>query len=430
MGSFRIEGIRPSISDLPLRKYVSVPSTTHGYSLAIEYIQNWILNKYPKDFFKTVHVNGKHVLADYRKFKRNEKRLVEKPALAIVPTVNTDYNRDNVDLIQGGLNLFTRRSSFDDNFLQDYDNNIFIGMQMKQIEMPVSFKIRVKTRAQQLDMLEYTRLACRIGSTQGEHIDIDCHVPYDIMVAVALDCGFELVKDINDEYRIKDVVGFLNYLNSHSQIPFSYKYRTANGRDEFFIRLKGSYVHISCLEGVSIDDGERQGHLDNNFHIEFTATLTFPTPAIFVYRSLGEHRIMYKEPRDINALYQIVAVGPPEVDENNWRKYLSTQWIEPEKTLEDIEFEPLLENNNLKRVMKYTIDTGLSPRNFMNIKVYNGQREIPVRIDWENYVIKPKVHKVVDEVTDIAIYADLNYINDTINNLDHIDKSRMSKGVN
>ena len=139
---------------------------------------------------------------------------------------------------------------------------------------------------------------------------------------------------------------------------------------------------------------------------------------------------MYKEPRDINALYQIVAVGPPEVDENNWRKYLSTQWIEPEKTLEDIEFEPLLENNNLKRVMKYTIDTGLSPRNFMNIKVYNGQREIPVRVDWENYVIKPKVHKVIDEVTDIAIYADLNYINDTISNLDHIDKSRMSKGVN
>ena len=59
------------VPDIKLNKYVSIPSAIHGYSLGIEYIRDWLLDTFPKDFFKTVHVGGKHVYADYRKFNRN-----------------------------------------------------------------------------------------------------------------------------------------------------------------------------------------------------------------------------------------------------------------------------------------------------------------------------------------------------------------------
>ena len=199
--------------DIHLNKYISIPSTVHGYSLAVEYMRDWLLSLYPQDFFKTVHIGGNHAFYDYRKFNKERLHQIIKPAVAITPTLNTDYNRDMVELIQGGLNIYTRRSPhYNDRFFNDFDSNLFIGIQFRQLEMPFNIKMRVRSRAQQLDLLEYTRLACRIGSTQTHFIDMDCHVPYDIMMALALDIGFDLEKDEKGIYKISDIVSFLQYL--------------------------------------------------------------------------------------------------------------------------------------------------------------------------------------------------------------------------
>lgn len=414
--------------DINLNKYISIPSAVHGYSLAIQFMRDWILNTFPKDFFKTVHIGGKHVYADYREFNKLQQQI-EKPAVAIIPNLNTDYNRDTIDLIQGGLNIYTRRSPFyDDRFFHDKGSNIAIGITFKELEMPFQIRMRLKSRAQQLDLLEYTRINCRIGSTQTHFIDIDCHIPYDIILAVAMDMGFKLFQTEDGTYHIKDIVSFLRYLNSHSKLPITYKMRTINGNCEFFIRIKHCYAHISCLDGISIDDGERQGSLESNFHIEFTATLHFTIPAIYAYYSMAEHRVMNKEPGDIKALYQIVSVKPPEVNEKGWVQYLTTQWVDYNRHIDDIEFEELLENKDLQRVMKHNVSIGLSPAIFMDVKLYNGQREIPIFLDWEHFKIKVN-RDLVDPISDIAIYADLGYINGTLDNLDHLQDNRMKTDI-
>ena len=414
--------------DIVLNKYVSIPSSVHGYSLAIQFVRDWILDTFPTDFFKTVHVGGKHVYADYREFNKMQQQI-KKPALAIMPNLNTEYTRDNIDLIQGGLNLYTRRSAYyDDRFFHDRGSNIAIGIMFKELEMPFQIRMRVKSRAQQLDLLEYTKINCRIGSTQTHFIDIDCHVPYDIILAVAMDMGFELVTHEDGTYHIKDLVNFLKYLNSHSKVPFIYKMRTINGKCEFFIRIKHCYAHISCLDGISIDDGERQGSLESNFHIEFTPTVHFTVPAIFAYYSMAQHRVMNKEPGDIKALYQIVSVKPPEVNEKGWVQYLTTQWVDYNRHIDEIDFTELLENKDLQRVMEHNVSIGLSPVMFMDVKLYNGQRDIPIYLDWENFKIKVN-RDLKDPISDIAIYADLGYINSTLENLDNLHESRMKTDI-
>ena len=67
-----------SVPDIRLNKYISIPSTVHGYSLAVEYMRHWIVDSYPKGFWKTVHVGGKHVYSDYRDFKKIQQQI-EKP---------------------------------------------------------------------------------------------------------------------------------------------------------------------------------------------------------------------------------------------------------------------------------------------------------------------------------------------------------------
>ena len=51
-----------------LYRNLAMPSYVHGYSLAIEYMRSWFLSHFDKNFFKVVHVNGKHVLDDWKHF--------------------------------------------------------------------------------------------------------------------------------------------------------------------------------------------------------------------------------------------------------------------------------------------------------------------------------------------------------------------------
>lgn len=416
-----------SVPDIRLNKYISIPSTVHGYSLAIEYMREWFISSYPKNFFKTIHIGGKHSYDDFRRFKQIQQQI-KKPAVVINPTINTDYNRENIDLIQGGLDIYTRRSPhYDDRFFSDNSNNLHIGIMFKELEMPFNIKMRVKTKAQQLDLLEYTRINCRIGSTQTHFVDIDCHVPYDIILSLAIDVGFETFKDDDGYYHIKDIISFLHYLNSHSKLPFLYKLRTINGKCEFFVRIKHCYVRISCLEGISIDDGEQHGSVENNFHIEFNPTLYFTIPSIYSYYSMAEHRIMNKEVGDIKAMYQIISVKPPETNEKGWNQYLTTQWIDDEKHIKTIQFNELLGNSDLQRVMKHVVEMGLSPEMFMDVKLYNGQKEIPIYIDWEKFEICVN-RDMKEKESDIAIYADLLFINNTLQNLDNMNSNRIQEG--
>lgn len=413
----------PFMKDIRLNKYISIPSTVHGYSVAIEYIKFWLLSKFPKNFFKTVHINGKHVLADYRHLNDRTMKQILRPAVAIVPQINVDYNRDNVDLIQGGLNIYTRPSGYwVDRFFNDIDNNLYIGIRMKQIEMPFGIKIRVQSRAQQLEVLEFTRIACRIGSTQTHFVDLDIHVPYDIMMALAMDAGFEIVTDVNGDPHVKNIPAFLHYLNTYSSIPFLYKLRTINGHCEYFIRLNHCHTHIACLDGISIDDGDRDNMLENNFHIEFTATLLFTVPQLFSYHSMEEHRIQEKELDGKLGMYQIVSVKPPEVNTKGWHQYLTTQWVDSSKHLSNIDFSELIHSENLMRVINHNREIGLSSDMFMDIILYNGQQDIPIKIDWARNLIRVN-QDVRENVSDIAIYTDTSYINETLINLDNLNKS-------
>lgn len=413
-------------TDIRLNKFISIPSTVHGYSVAIEFMRNWFLSLYPHDFFKTVHINGKHVLADYRHLNNNKMKQVIRPAVAIVPNINVDYNRDSVDMIQGGLDIYTRNSAIlVDRFFNDIDNNLYIGIRMKQIEMPFGFKIRVQSRAQQLEMLEFTRIACRIGSSQTHFVDVDVHVPYDIMMALAVDAGFELIEDANGDPHVKDVTTFLHYLNTYSSIPFTYKLRTINGHCEYFIRLNHCHCRIACTDGISIDDGERSGVLDENFHVEFQATLLFSVPQLFSYHSMAEHRIQNREIDGSLGMYQIVSVKPPEVNTKGWHQYITTQWIDDSKHLTTIDFNELIQAENLKKVIDHNHSIGLSSAMFMDIIIYNGQKEVPIVIDWDKNIIR--IHEDVREpISDIAIYTDTSYINETLINIENLNKSRLN----
>lgn len=402
---------------------ISIPSTVHSYSIAVEYMKQWFMDKFNKDYFKTVHIEGKHVFDDFRAnpdITSNLKKL--KPSVAIIPQLEFEYNRDTLDLYQFGLKTYSRRSKLESSFFKDKEKNMYLGVSLEQLQMNFNYRIRVSSRAQQVDLYKYIQMACRVGSTQGEYIDIDYHIPYNLMVQVAKDAGFEIKDD-----KIVNTIDFVSYLNSHSVIPILFKYRTINGKSEFFLRFREVYMYIDCTNSLSADDGEKEGMLHTNFIIDMNVTLKMPTTKMFSYYSLEEHdKIEHVESPDNNGigLFSIKIPNIPEKNEKGWSEYLSTEYFEEQKkTPLVIEFKELFEGSDIEKLINYTKSIHISPLVFIDFKLFNNGEEIKYNIDWDKMTLTTD-RIVISDVTNISVYTDLGYMSKQIINMEELYKDR------
>ena len=409
---------------------LSAPSYVHGYSLAIEYMKSWFVSKFPKDYFKVIHVNGKHVLDDWKHFNNyNIKR--EKPMLAIVPTVDYDFDREFLDTYMADQNLFLKRTNYQQSFVKDYDNMIFLYMNMEALRMNFNFKVRVNSRSEQLDLLKKMQLWFRVGATQYQYISTDFHIPYDIMLNIAKDAAFE----INPDNTIKDTVSFLSYINSHSDLPVMFKMRAINQKPEFFVRARNLYTHISCRDKINVDDGERDGKLDTNFHLEFQVTLTIPVPQFFVYFAQVPiaYTIAVQEDKTAVGIYSINSFEIPVENELGWGQMVVTEYMceEDEKSIDLSEI--FTGDGNINKVMRHSLNSNISPSSFIEVKIYHGD-DIALRVncnmDYEKLTLYLLDNVSQNEMLKIAIYADKKYVNDAIVMLENYDNSRIAKETN
>lgn len=404
-----------------LYRSICVPSTVQSYSLCIEYMKNWFLSKFDKDTFKSIYVDGKNIYDDFRSLSKLELIKRQKPSLAIIPSITWDFNNDNVDSYPYGLELYAQMGKFRESFFRSYENNSFLGIGMRTLFMPFTFKVRVETRAQQLDLYEYIKMACRVGFTNGENVDLDFHIPYPLMIQLARDNGFEVeqVKEKNREV-IKDIPKFLRWLNMHSALPFLYKFRTLNGNNEFFLRLRKMYVHIRPTD-LSADDGEREGQMTNNFSIELNAECRFPAPKMYAYYSNGEHRLKeiysawYQPHGPISTCYTFKATPIPEENEYGWPLFMSTTYEDEAENIGkpfNIELRELLEGD-IGECIVDCLQKAISPGIFLDLKFYNRGEYIHGHMDWESLTFKSDTLEM-SRGTFIGVYVDNDFVSDFI----------------
>lgn len=405
-----------------------IPSASHSYALAVEYVQNWFLSKFTKDYFKTIYIEGKNIFDESRRFNINDTARRQNPAVAIIPSIDFSFDREKIDLALGGLELYEEKSTMDTCFFRDYENGLYIK-EIDQLNL-LNFTIRVyvDTRAKQLNLWHYMKLAFRVGATQGEYIDMDFSIPEELILQLAIDTGFEV--DMENK-KVKNIPEFLQYLNKNSAIPFLYKLRCENGRDEFFIRTTGEYVHIAIPDYLSVDDGDRVGHTYENFPIEMNLALRFPSPQSFVYMSKHPQTIIdgikMETTDDIIGLYTIKVFDIPVLNEKKWGLYLQTEYMEDEPTIGvEMDFNELF-TVTIREVINYTKKQFLSPSIFVDIKLFDTDgNSIPVSIDWDTLRVttndKNKYQKII-----IGVYIDNNYLNETVVTMNNSSNTRLNK---
>lgn len=417
-----------------LNRSICMPSMTQAYSLCIEYMKNWFYSKFDDpSFFKSEYIDGKYIYDDFRKLSRIDMLKRQKPSLTIVPTLDWDYDNDRIDSYPYGLSLYTMTGKFKNAFFNDPVHDVYIGMNMETILMRFIFRVRLATRAQQMDMYKYMKMAHRVGYSDPKDADMDFHVPYPLILQLAQDLGFETICTGDGYDQILEIPKFLRYLNLHSQIPFLYKHRTINGKHEFFIRAQRLAVNIRPTS-ISADDGDREGMLTNNFNIELECEVRFPAPRMYAYYSTGEHKLntiysAWDQPDGSPVtIYTFKAIPLASENRYGWPMYMTTQYdqtlMEAGKPLV-MDCKELVEGD-VGELIKDCLYQGISPSIFYDLCIINGGEIVKGKMDWETLTFT-SFNPVRSLASYIAIYLDMNYVNTMLGNKRGFEEDRVTE---
>lgn len=407
-----------------LYRSICVPSATQSYSLCVEYMKKWFLSKFSDDTFKSIYIDGKNIYDDFRTMSRQELLKRPKPALTITPSISWDFTNENIDTYPYGMDLYTQTGKFKNSFFSCPSTNSYLGIGMETLLMNFNYRFKVETRAQQLDLFKFVKLACRVGFTCGEDVDLDFHMPYPLMIQLAKDNGFEVItKETTSGTQeiVKNIPAYLRWLNMHSTLPFLYKHRTLNGRNEFFIRMRDMYVHVRPTN-LSADDGSPEGQLMNNFTIELECEVRFPAPKMYAYYSDNAHKLQtvygawYQPNGPITTCYTFKGIDIAEENRYGWPLYMSTTYEDDDESVINnfitIDFSELLEND-IGDCIKDCLEKGVSPAIFCDLVFYNGGEYVNGKFDWETLTFT-STDRVRSNSTYIGVYCDKDYIADYV----------------
>ena len=411
-----------------LKASLAIPSTMHMYSIITDYISRWFIGKFSPNYFKTIHVDGKHVFDDYRNFDFTKSLKKAKPALAILPKIDLDYNRDTLDTNMFGIDYLLERTNLRECVIKDFDKNTFIGAGYQQLQLRYTFRIKVETRPQQLDLYYFMTMAFRVGHRYSERVDLDFHVPYGIMTQLAKDSGFEVV-----DGKIIHIVEFLSYVNARSELPVTIKLRTVNKCMEFFMRFRDMDITLSVLDRISADDGEREGQLMNNYNLEMEVEVKTPAPKFYAYFSKEPHDISiteglpYQDAIYDSQGYSTIISEFPKTNSNGWGQYVVTEYFEDNLEVPlVIELRDLFDGLRVGKVIDYNNSINVSSSTFIDIKLINGQDAfIDYTVDWINSTLTT-IHNPTNVTTQIAIYMDTEYVHSMNETIDNILNSRLN----
>ena len=415
-----------------------IPSYIHSLSVATEFIYDYVLEKFTKDEFKTIHISGKHPFEDFRKLEKGDLVKRENPSITLAYNIQYDFDDNNLDFNFLSTNKYLRRSQWQRSFFKDPSHGLYIGMDLECMYITYTFRFRVNSRAEQVDLYNKIRKLFRLGCTETNDLDIDFHLDRNLITRLASEAGFAL--DENGE--VIDSFNFVRYMNSRSQMPILRKFRGINQHKEYFLRMRNLPVHMSFQTPLSVDEGSMNGMHTTDYTIEFEIPVRFPAPRTFQLYNEGLWKSEIKvEPNQGIPVYSMKVYDIPEENSKGWVLYGHSNYISDvdEEVVKKINIRELFKapagvkiRTSLDDIIQESIDQFVSPDSFIEIAVYTndyligGNGRLPIRMDWENRdIILPD--NTIDAYFYIAIYIDREYVNSRVVDITDADKNRIMK---
>ena len=416
-----IDRFRPS-----LKCDLFIPSYVHSLSIATEFIYNYVFSRFPQDYFKTIHVAGKHPFEDFRRLEKGNLAVRENPSASLAYSIQYDFNDNNLDYNLLSVNKYLKKSQWQRSFFKCPSRGLYVGMDLEAMMINYNFRFRVYSRAQQLDLFNRLRKVFRLGCTETIDIDCDFHLDKSMTLAIAKEAGFNIDTSTGE---VLDPWNFTRFLNAHSQMPILYKLRLINQKYEYFLRMRNLPVHLDFQNPLDVDDGSQNGMTTTDFTVEFQIAMRFPAPRTFALYNEGKwHHGISVESNEGIKVYSMKVLDIPEENLKHWPMYGHSDYMaeEDETVVESIDIRELFKapvdikvDTSLDDIIQDAIDQCINPDTFIEIAVYtnylaiNGTGRIPVMMDWEHRKIKLP-YGITDRYFYLAIYIDREYVNSKV----------------
>ena len=366
------------IQEGPVKYIALMGSASHTYGNALAFAQRWLLDLFPKDYFKTIHVSS--TIAHKQLVNLgHEQQKKQKPMIAIRPRIARDE-----DVFLKGTPIIERQGDIYSGhgmtnlqpFFLDAEKKIAIKYQLNRSVMYIDVVLIFQTLMQQINFVSYLENATRLDIPFNIETLFESYVSEDMMNIMSKLSGIPVYDEHGSTKR------FLDYMNGKSMFPLTYKIQSSTGTHEFY-RLYP--VNIDArLSKPDTDDGERIGQVMDSYKVNFSMRMEFNSTGFYYLFSDNIHDIEKPVFRDLNAsiipLYTDVIMKDDLRLHQGWNLYTRFS-LKLDNETDSLVFKRNI-NQSIEQSIKYYMENGLPLIDLIDIKIRRQGKEIEYGRDY------------------------------------------------
>jgi hypothetical protein len=179
----------------PIKHVELMSSAAHTYGNAIAFIENWLINLFPENFFKTIHVNSRiaHQQIKNTPLEYNKKL---KPIFAISPRVDFDDPRflEGTMLIERRNNLYSNQGLTNlMPFILDPEKKMAVRYQLNRTVMYADVILIFNTKIQQLNYTTYFMDSTIYNIPQNLYTCFESYLAPELMDMISQVSGIPII---------------------------------------------------------------------------------------------------------------------------------------------------------------------------------------------------------------------------------------------
>jgi hypothetical protein len=400
------------------RRFIQLQSSiSHTYGNALGFIQGLVLDLFPENTFKTIHVNS---TIAHRQIRSTHQEYLKKskPMIIFRPRIGTrddDKFLKGTELIErqdgkyrtwGGTNL--------QNFFHDPDHDLVIKYKLNRVVMNVDVICIFSTLIQQLDYYHYLDNRIQFDNPYQLETCFENYIPQEMLKVLSDNAGIPLYDDNGNTKE------FVEYMNGHSQYPITYKLQGSTRSREFYryypLRVDTTFSDLDK------DEGDRAGNVMDAYRLNFTVRMEFNTAGFYYLfgENLYDLKIPPKEYNDdstCSIIYTDVLLPEDLQLQHGWILYNRASYkMDGDNPNEIVDMKQLL-NNSIMAAIKYHRDNGLPLFDLIDLKVRRQGKLInqgtDYLMDWDRLKFQ-FINQNTNFTYSFTINVNQEYINDLI----------------
>lgn len=408
---------------------VAQTSLAHTYGNITCFITDYIKNLFPKNYFKTVHIATTIAHKQFSIFQNSNKEFLKKskPMLIVRPRIEMD---DSSVFLYDTYMTTNANNTYNDTsftnlqpFMEDNTTGNYIKFLLNRLKISFDISIITETYMDALNQAHFLKNRLPINYYLFLPTSLESYIPRDLLELVGKSVGVPLY-DANGS-----VSTFLNYINSHSRYPVSYKMKNSTGNDEFF-RYYPCNVDTT-FSGLSVDEGNKKGQIIESCAVQLSLTAEFNGAGLY-YFFTRQNKIIDKFVMDIGTANKDKIV--PIFTQNNlyisnygvgWNVYSAPMYKVDSTDIDVMDISSLF-NNSILYVLKYHTEHSIPLSMVIKAEVMKDNRKLTdaeYSIDYDKLTLTTK-NCNLGSTYRLIIHVNTNYVNNLLNETYDLSRER------